>query len=165
MEKLGINPFQLVIQLVNFVILVALLTKFLYRPLLKLLNDRQKKIEEGIELTKKLNEEKEKLGVLREKEIDKGREEAAKIIQESKDRAKLQAQKILKEAEVAASAEIEKRRKELEAEKMKLQDELRRETVEVASTLAEKILTEFLNDEKNQRKIIEKQIEALREKT
>ncbi len=66
MEKLGIDPVMLVTQIINFAILAFILTKFLYKPILKLLDERQKKIAEGLELSQKMK--------LKEEEIQKEKE-------------------------------------------------------------------------------------------
>ncbi len=161
MEKLGIEPARLIMQVINFTVLVVLLAKFLYRPILKLIEERKEKIKEGLELAEKMKEEKEKLVKLREKEVDKGKEEAIKIIQEAKKEAKILAEKMIADAQIAAQVEVEKRRKEIEGERLKLEGDLRREAVEMAAVMAEKVVEDLLHDENNQRKLIEKQIHAI----
>ena len=54
MEKLGIEPILLLTQVINFTILVVVLTKFLYKPILKMLDERKKKIEEGLTLSREM---------------------------------------------------------------------------------------------------------------
>ncbi len=47
-ESFGIDGKLIVAQIINFVVLLALLSYFLYKPMLKLLRERQEKIEKGI---------------------------------------------------------------------------------------------------------------------
>ena len=54
MDKLGIEPVMLLTQVINFLVLVILLTKFLYKPILKLIDERRKKIEEGLQLAQEM---------------------------------------------------------------------------------------------------------------
>jgi F-type H+-transporting ATPase subunit b len=61
MDKLGIDPKLLLAQLVNFTIIMLLLKKFLYKPILDMLEKRKKEIAEGVALTAKMREEEEKL--------------------------------------------------------------------------------------------------------
>jgi len=49
MEALGLDIRLLVAQLINFGLLIFLLNKFLYKPLIKMLDDRKKKIAEAAE--------------------------------------------------------------------------------------------------------------------
>ena len=48
MEKLGINPGLLIAQIFNVVLLVWLLTRFLYRPVLNMLNERTRRIQDSL---------------------------------------------------------------------------------------------------------------------
>ena len=47
-QKFGIDGKLIVIQIINFTVLVGLLSYFLYKPLLKVLADREEKIAAGI---------------------------------------------------------------------------------------------------------------------
>jgi F-type H+-transporting ATPase subunit b len=49
MEKLGINLGFFIFQVLNFLVLMVLLYAFAYRPILKMLDDRKKKIAQGLE--------------------------------------------------------------------------------------------------------------------
>jgi len=60
-----INFFQIIFQIINFTILLLLLKKFLYKPILKILKQRAQKIEEGIEAAEKSIEERDKLEELK----------------------------------------------------------------------------------------------------
>ena len=99
-HKLGIEWKLLLAQIVNFIILLILLRKFLYKPLLKLMNNRRQKIVEGLEKAKKGEEEFQKIAELREKELVKVQGEAEVIIAKAKEVGDEKQQEILKEAEI-----------------------------------------------------------------
>ena len=67
MEKLGINTTLFLTQMVNFLIMVFILQRFLYKPILKMIKERQEKISDGLALAENMAGEKEKLGKEREK--------------------------------------------------------------------------------------------------
>ena len=69
-SQLGIDPKLLLAQGVNFVILLVVLTKFVYKPLMKMVEERRKKIELGIKGGEKAEQiikqaEQEKIGIIR----------------------------------------------------------------------------------------------------
>ena len=54
MEKLGIELTQILTQIFNFTLMVFLLTKLLYKPVIKKLEERKAKIAEGLAYTEKM---------------------------------------------------------------------------------------------------------------
>ena len=56
-EALGINLGQLLTQIVSFTVLLLILVKLLYRPLLKVLDERSARIRESLESAQKAKEE------------------------------------------------------------------------------------------------------------
>ena len=48
LKEFGIQPTLLIAQIVNFLIILFILKKFFYKPIIKLLDDRKKKIEESL---------------------------------------------------------------------------------------------------------------------
>jgi len=84
MEKLGIQPIQLLLQAINFLIILLILKKFLYRPILKMLDDRKKKIDEGLLYSDRMKSEFEKSEKKRAEVVEKGKIEAQKLIIEAR---------------------------------------------------------------------------------
>ena len=103
MEKLGIEPSLLLAQIINFSIIVVVLTKFLYKPILAMLAKRKKEIEEGLLITERLRLEEEKLGARREKLLNEARKEARVILED----AKMQGKDLEKEIVAAAHKEAD----------------------------------------------------------
>lgn len=160
MDKLGIEPIQLLTQIFNFVVMLVLLTKFLYKPVLRALSERRKKIQEGLAYADKMQEELEKSDKKRQEVIDKAKDEARKIIEESKKSGKLLEAEIVEKAHKEAGAILEKGRKELEMEKTEMERELRGNTVEIAQTWVETVLGDVLSA-KNQKEIINRKLKEL----
>lgn len=99
-----------------FVILLFLLAKFAWKPILKAVNEREKNIADAIALADKTNAEMKQLQAQNETVLRSARDErdvmikeatesGKRIIQESKDAAKVQFDKIVAEAQVAIQAE------------------------------------------------------------
>lgn len=105
MEALGLDIKLLIVQIINFGILVFVLSKFVYKPVIKLLDERKKKVEEGIDNTTKIEE---RLLKLEEKEKDilkKAQEKANSERDELNKLAKEEREQILSEARSAAEKE------------------------------------------------------------
>ena len=80
LRNFGFEPVFFVAQIINFSLIVVVLTKFLYKPIIAILKKRKGEIEEGLALTEKLRSEEEKLNQKREKILEAARKEAQEII-------------------------------------------------------------------------------------
>ncbi|MFH2019330.1 MAG: F0F1 ATP synthase subunit B [bacterium] len=103
-----INFSQVLFQVLNFGVIFWVLTKYLYKPVLKLLADRKDKINAGLAAAEKnlkaeKDSENEKKAVLA-----KARKEAAEIIKDATLESKKQGEAIVKEAKEKASQEAER---------------------------------------------------------
>src|SRR4030042_2105348 len=98
LSNLGINGKLLLAQIINFLILLFVLHRFAYKPILKMLNDRTNKIEKGL---KEAEESHKKLAEISEKEkeiITKARKDAQEILKKVEDTAKKNKEEIAIEA-------------------------------------------------------------------
>lgn len=154
MEALGINLGYLFVQITNFLIMFVVLRKWVYKPIVGLLDRRRETIAKGLEDARiaaeaRENAEKEAEGILA-----KARQEASHIIREASDRA----EKIALEIRVEADKEAESIRSEAvaEAEQVKEQalSELRGQVAALAIAAAQKVIGEAL-DEQRQRSLID----------
>ena len=160
LNQFGINPILLAAQVVNFFILLFILKKLLYGPILKVLAQRRKKIEDSLknaeEIELRLAETQEKIDKMMIKasnEIQKMNDEAKKEIalmkEEGKQTVEAQAERIIKKGEETARAETEKMRQELMGH-----------LAEIVAVGMEKVTGKVLN-KKDQRGIIEKEVRNL----
>ncbi len=160
MDKLGIEPVMLLTQVINFLVLVILLTKFLYKPILKLIDERRKKIEEGLQLAQEMKLKEEELLKEKEKVLDKAKDEGQELIEECKERGRKLENEIVILANEEAKGLKEKARKEIEQERAKLWEELEKQMLEVASAMAKTVVMGLL-DKKGQLQLIDKKLEKL----
>src|ERR1019366_7631979 len=77
---LGLNVQEFVIQLLTFFLVFLALKKWAFKPIIKVLDDRRKVIESGINLGETMQKEKEELEKQVSTELHKARREADKII-------------------------------------------------------------------------------------
>lgn len=162
MDKLGIEPKLIVAQLVNFGVIMFVLTKLLYKPILSMLEKRKKKIEEGLALTEKMKLEEEKMEVKKSKMIADARKEGAKMIEEAKVQAKSEAKAIIETAHAEADEIIVKGKEQATAEMEKMKKEVQNEAVELAAGMAKRLLSSVMTAEM-QHTVLAKHIKQLRE--
>lgn len=160
MDKLGIEPIQLLTQIFNFSLMVFILTKILYKPVMGMLEERRKKIAEGLKYSQSIKDELDKIEKKKEAVLDNARKSARRIIDDAREAAVKNEEEIILAAQQEAAAVMEKTRKEMETERAEMEKTIRKEAVEIAAVMTEKILSEVLTD-RDQRSIIDKKIKTV----
>jgi F-type H+-transporting ATPase subunit b len=151
LEKFGISPYLTGAEIVNFLIILYILKRFLYKPLFNILKKREDSIKEGIEKAEEGKQALEKAELEEKKIIKKAsenatsivkdaREQAATIVKDAQDKAKKEAAKIIEDAK----GRVEIERKEVET---KLVKDVTRLSVELLRKSLSKILTDKEQDE------------------
>ncbi|MFA7209518.1 MAG: F0F1 ATP synthase subunit B [Parcubacteria group bacterium] len=149
LDNLGIDGRLLLAQLINFVILLAVLYKFAYGPVLKILEERTKKIENGL---KDAEESHKKLAEISEKEaavLVEARKNAQQIIKKSEETAVKNAEEIMALAKDQSNKILEQAKKQIEQEKEKILAEVKTEVAGLIMVAAGKIVDEKLDSEKD----------------
>eukprot|EP00746_Dinoflagellata_sp_MGD_P007454 gnl/MRDRNA2_/MRDRNA2_114750_c0_seq1.p3 gnl/MRDRNA2_/MRDRNA2_114750_c0~~gnl/MRDRNA2_/MRDRNA2_114750_c0_seq1.p3 ORF type:complete len:167 (-),score=24.22 gnl/MRDRNA2_/MRDRNA2_114750_c0_seq1:1140-1640(-) len=163
MEKL-INEFSVGLffwQSLIFLVLLFLLRKFAWKPILNAVNEREEFIEQSLEDAHKAKDELQRLKAKNEDLIKEARVErdellksarAAKdsMINEAKDTAKKEADKILEAA-----------RATIETEKLAAIAELKNSVAALSIDIAEKIIKEELSSEDKQKKLVSNMLEEV----
>jgi len=157
--SLGVNLPLLVVFVINFIVLIVLLRLFLYKPVLKMLDERAKRTADAMEQAEATKQEYEQAKVEVQKQIEKGRQEAQAILTQTMQVGERLKEESRQEAQKQAQVIVDRTRTELEAERDKIVGDLRREFVDISISAAEKVIKETLDKEKH-RKLIE---ETLRE--
>lgn len=139
-EALGIDLKEIIFAVVNFLILVGVLTKFLYQPYLNMLDARKQSIVDSFahaEDTNRLADEK--LDIYN-KRIANVENESREIIKNAKIKAEAQASDIIAEANQKAAAIKLQAEKEIERERIKAFAEMKEQVAVMALMAAEQIL-------------------------
>jgi len=154
LEGLGINLGYLIVQVFNFLIVVVVLSRFVFKPILNMLETRKQTIEQGLEDAQVAGEAKAQ-----------AEEQAAKILAEAKHKAREEtrhaaekAEQLVLEIKAEAEKDIAKMRDAAreEAGQVRTQalGELRGEVASLAIAAAQKVIGESLDD-KRQRALID----------
>jgi F-type H+-transporting ATPase subunit b len=153
MEALGINLGYLLMQIFGIGILILLLTGLVYKPMLKVLHERQAKIAKGLEDARQAAIARDSADADVKKILDEARAEAAKVRQDATVQAENQANGILAQANQEAKAIVAAAREESEEERDQVLANLRGQVAAIAIAAANKLVGESL-DETRQRAII-----------
>ncbi|MDW7761710.1 MAG: F0F1 ATP synthase subunit delta [Acidobacteriota bacterium] len=138
-----IDWFTVVAQIVNFLILVYLLKRFLYKPILKAIDAREKRIASEIENAEKKRAEARKerdAFQQKNKELEEHRDE---LMSRAEDEAKSERRRLIEEAQNAADVMRGKRREALKREHESLKDEIRRRIREEVFAVSRKALSDL----------------------
>lgn len=144
LDQFGVQPILLLAQVVNFLVLLVILKKLLYKPLLRVLEQRKLSIAQSIknneEIEKRLTalsleEEKRILKAVSEGEkiIKQAQEAGVQIIEEAKIKSEESAEKIIQDANIS-----------LQIEKEKVQQEMREDLSNIVTMALEKVVGKTL---------------------
>lgn len=154
MEKLGINLGYLFLQVVNFIVLVAILRLILYNPVLKMLQSRKERIAEGLNNARKAEEALASAEADKQKLLDEARTEAQRILSETRTRADELAAQIKSDAQAEAQRILEEARQGASGELNRVMTDMRGQIISLSLAAASQLLGTTL-DENRQRQIVE----------
>ena len=139
-----INIWQVLFQTFNFGLILYVLTKYLYKPLMKLLDDRAKKINEGLAAAEKNLKAASESEKIVKAELGKAKKTAATILADTEKEAKIKGGEIVEQARVKAKAEADKIRADIAGEQAELDKQIEKKATVLATAMVKKALAETL---------------------
>ena len=137
-------------QTLAFVIFVAICWKYVWPPIIAIMEEREKRIADGLEAAKKADDSLEEAQLAFDQEMNKAKVEAAEILEKANSRAS----QIVVDATTKAENEAEKiltaASKTIENDVNKAKEELRQKMSELIIDTSEKILGDEISPEKHQ---------------
>jgi len=158
--KLGINGKLLIFQIANFLILLFILRKFLYKPIINLLEGRKKKIEKSIEKSRKITEEWDCIQEIKQEETMKAEKHAAEIIDEAKINAQEKEKEILELALEKRERMMDEAKRDISLEKESALKGVKQEASNLILLATEKVLEKNLKSA-DEMKLIEETLKSL----
>ena len=141
--------YTLIIVILNFVLLLLILNKILYKPIKRFLMERQKKISDDLDQAKDSREKAEQLVEEKGQELKTSAEEIRKMKYASKRDAESQATIIIKSANDQEKKILKDTEEQLKHEKEKVMEEIEDELTAMVSDLSSKFLSEKLDKKKD----------------
>jgi F-type H+-transporting ATPase subunit b len=154
MEALGINLGLLIVQIIAFIIVFLTLNAWVYQPMLDMMDNRKKKIAQGLEDARvaaeaRANAEKDAARI-----VSDAQAEAGKVVREATERAEVASKDVRAAAEGEAAKAREAAMAEAELERGRILGDLRGQVAALAIAAANKLVGEAL-DEKKQRALLD----------
>jgi len=147
--------------LISFGIVLFILKKFAWKPILKIIKDREKTIENSLNSAKQAREEMKKLEADNKKILAEARAERDALLKD----AKMTKEKIIKQSEEEAKTKankiLENAQTEIENQKRKALDQIKKEVAFLSVDIAEKILKKELEPASKQKDYIDGLIEEI----
>ena len=151
LSNLGVDGRILLAQIVNFCILLWILNRFVYRPLLAFLEQRTKKIEQGLKNAESAREQLAAAQAEKEDLLRKAREEAKVVILQSEQAAKKQQELALAETKDKITQMLTAGEKKLTEERTKMLAEVRGELAQLVVLVTEKVLQAKVDSAESER--------------
>jgi F-type H+-transporting ATPase subunit b len=147
-----------------FLVLVALLAKFAWKPLLAALDERQQSIRTALDDARRAKQELEGIHAESAKLLAQARSESAEIVSRSRSDADRFREEMKEKARAEAASMLRNAERQIELETTRAVQQIREETVDLSIGIASKILQRNVSREDNERLIEEtfKQLEATR---
>ena len=131
--------------IISFGVLVLLLSKVAWKPLIKALKDREDGIRKAIDDAASAKTSAEQTKAQYEQELAKAQDKAAQFISQAQAEAQKLRDQMMKDAEAEARRLTEQTKRQLEEEKLKLSRELKQEVASLSIRVAEKLLRHSVN--------------------
>jgi len=155
MSGLGLNAPTLIAQIVAFIILLLVMYFFAYKPVLKMLDERSRKIKDSMEEVQKVKDQAAQTEEEFKKKIEAASKEGQEVIARAMRTGEDARQRAQLEAKQEAQGLVEKARVEIERERNETIGELRQEFADLTIVAAEKVIGKSLDKEAH-REIIDK---------
>ena len=152
----------LLIQIASFLLLVWLLSKLLYRPLMDFLDKRSEGVRTMIEEAKKSQEEAKSNLKLSEDRLEIVKEEIFKLKDETRKQVDEQRREILEEAKREAKHIMARSREDIERQTKEVKEEIKKEIGRLSIDIAERIINKEIRATDHER-LIEQAIKGLKE--
>jgi F-type H+-transporting ATPase subunit b len=152
--SLGINPPFLLSQIVNFLILFAVLRLLLWKRILKMLEQRKQRIAQSLADAEQARKDRERAEAEYQQRIERAEQEREEILAKAAEEGEQAGEQVLAEARTEADRIIAEAQAELERDRQEMLAELRGQVASLAIAVSNKIIGEAL-DEQRQRRLID----------
>ena len=162
LDIISVNIWQIAISLLNLLILFLIIRKFLFKPVKKMIADREAKVSSILDDAQNIKKEAEADKAGWEARMKTADDEANSIIRQAKIKADRRSERILNDAKDHASEIVRQAKYDAELERIKAEDGIRHEIIDLSSVLTRKMLRREINDE-DQKELIDEFISEISE--
>ena len=141
----------LIAQILNFLVLLAILAKFAYKPLLKAMDDRRNRIINDLDSAEQTRLDAEALKEQYAEQLAGARQEATEIVNKANQIAQNLHDELVEQARVEQEALMANAKERIEQEKQQALLDIRAEVIKLSTLIAGKIVNQKLNSDQDQK--------------
>ncbi|MBK9098331.1 MAG: F0F1 ATP synthase subunit B [bacterium] len=146
---LDVNPGLMIWTVITFIVLLLILKKVAWKPILTALDKRESDIKESLAQAEKAKDEARKILEENQANLAKAEEESKKIIEQSRAYAESLKEQMIKDSKDQAKKIVDEASSEIQRKKDSAFEELKGQIAEIAVNAAEKIIRESLDAQKS----------------
>ncbi len=154
LEVISVNFWQIIISLLNLTIMFLILKKLLFKPVQKMIAQRQSAVDAQYENAANAEREANENKVKWEEKLSSAKDEADTIIKSASENAARRGDEIVAEAKEKADGIIRQAKEEAQLERKKATDGIKKEIADVSTLLSEKMLEREIKPD-DHRKLID----------
>jgi len=146
--QFGLKGDLFVAQLINFLIVLAVLWKFVYNPIVKMLDERTERIEKSMKQAEEIEKRVEAIEGEKEDVLNTARKEAQEIAQTAHIASEKRGEEMIESAKREVERVIVKGKQQLADERTAMLRDARKEIVEIATLAAERVIKASIDKSK-----------------
>ncbi|MCE9542766.1 MAG: F0F1 ATP synthase subunit B [Verrucomicrobia bacterium] len=151
LKQFGVDWPHFIAQLVLFLIVYFVLNRFAFAPLLKVLEERRKRIEEGQLNAEKIKKQLAEAELRYQEVLRKANDDAQHMVEESRKNNEAFSQREMEKAVKESAAIVERARHEITSERNRMVDEVKNEMISLVIKTTAKVAGKVLSPEDQKR--------------
>ena len=144
-EFLNVNFFTALFTLVNTIGLFLVLKVYLWKPVMKMITDRQKEIDDMYETAGQEQQQALALRQEYEQKLEEANKTGERLVKEAVARGQMRSEEILRQANAEADALLRKAEADIQREKKKAVNDAKNEIAGLAVDIAEKVVEQNMD--------------------
>ena len=154
-KEFGINPVLLLAQIVNFTILLLILKRFIYKPILKSLDERKSKIAKSLREAEEIERKFQKISEEQAAILNKARTEASELISATKEEAKQLTEKSLAQTKESMQDLLNKNQDRLALEKDQMMLDAKKELTDLVMLATSRVAKRSVSKDTDRKLVAE----------
>ena len=162
LQVISINIWDILISLANLLIMLLVIKKFLFKPVMQVITDRQKEIDDSLAEAEQAKQDAQVMRQEYEQKLSDATQTGERIVKEAVARGQSREEEIIRQANREAEAIREKAAEDVQREKRKAVNDAKNEISGIALAIAGKVVGRELN-EQDQSELVDSFIDQLGE--
>ncbi len=147
LDLISINPYHMLITVINLLIMFLLIKKFLFKPVTRILDERKAQVDRIYDEASRAQEAADKNKAEYTEKLSTAQTQAEEIIKKATVKAETKSDEIISEASAKAGQMLKKAEADIAQEKKKALNEIKNEISDISVSVAEKVIEREIKEE------------------